>query len=101
MRKFWIAFALVLVVSFSILGWTGVRIYQQAPPVPERVVTSDGQVLIGPGEIHRGHSGYEYLDLGQAFQIALLAGLFLWLFLLLRAIWPATARPRPRSERGT
>ncbi len=59
MRKLWFAFAAVLVVSFSVLGWTGVRIYQEAPPVPERVVTTDGHVLIGPGEIHRGQNVWQ------------------------------------------
>jgi nitric oxide reductase subunit B len=39
-----------------------------------------------------GHSGYEYIDLGRAWQIALLAGLFLWFFLVLRAIRPALRR---------
>ena len=39
-----------------------------------------------------GHSGYEYIDLGRAFQIALLVGLFLWLFLVGRAIMPALRR---------
>ena len=36
-----------------------------------------------------GHSGYEYIDLGRFFQIALLIGLFLWLFLMVRTIRPA------------
>ena len=36
-----------------------------------------------------GHSGYEYIDLGRLFQILLLVGLFLWLFLMVRALWPA------------
>ena len=36
-----------------------------------------------------GHQGYEYVDLGRFWQIFLLAGLFIWLFLLGRAIWPA------------
>jgi nitric oxide reductase subunit B len=39
-----------------------------------------------------GHQGYEYVDLGRAWQIALLGGLFLWLFLMLRALWPAFRR---------
>ena len=47
-RKLWIAFASVIILSFAVLGWTGIRIYQQAPPVPERVVTTDGTELIGP-----------------------------------------------------
>jgi nitric oxide reductase subunit B len=43
-----------------------------------------------------GHSGYEYIDLGRAFQVGLLVGLFLWLFLVARAIWPALRRDAPQ-----
>jgi nitric oxide reductase subunit B len=39
-----------------------------------------------------GHSGYEYVDLGRIFQLALLVGLFLWVFLVARALWPALRR---------
>ena len=39
-----------------------------------------------------GHQGYEYVDLGRAWQIALYGGLILWLFLMMRAIWPALLR---------
>lgn len=39
-----------------------------------------------------GHSGYEYIDLGRAFQIGLLVGLFLWVTLVIRAVWPALKR---------
>ena len=39
-----------------------------------------------------GHSGYEYIDLGRAFQIGLLTGLFLWVGLVLRAVLPALRR---------
>ena len=53
-RKLWIGFAAVVIISFAVLGWTGIRIYQQAPPVPERVLTSAGEQLIGPGAIHAG-----------------------------------------------
>lgn len=36
-----------------------------------------------------GHQGFEYVDLGRFWQIFLLIGLFLWLALMTRAIWPA------------
>ncbi len=36
-----------------------------------------------------GHQGYEYVDLGRFWQIFLLIGLFLWLLLMGRAIYPA------------
>ena len=39
-----------------------------------------------------GHQGYEYLDLGRAWQIALFVGLVLWLVLMLRGLWPAIQR---------
>jgi nitric oxide reductase subunit B len=60
-RRLWMAFGLVLVLSFAVLGWLGLRIYQAAPPVPERVVTSDGRLLIGPGEIHAGQNVWQSL----------------------------------------
>jgi nitric oxide reductase subunit B len=41
-----------------------------------------------------GHQGYEYVDLGRFWQIFLLVGLFLWLFLMTRAIWPAFGNAR-------
>ena len=40
-----------------------------------------------------GHQGYEYVDLGRFWQIFLFAGLFIWLFLMVRAMWPAITTP--------
>lgn len=40
-----------------------------------------------------GHQGYEYVDLGRFWQIFLLVGLFVWLALMTRAIWPAFKNP--------
>ena len=53
MKRLWLGFVAVLVISFSILGWIGTRIYQQMPPIPDRVVTPDGVVVIDKGE-HTG-----------------------------------------------
>ena len=39
-----------------------------------------------------GHQGYEYVDLGRFWQIALFIGLSLWLVLMLRGLWPAITR---------
>jgi nitric oxide reductase subunit B len=58
-RRLWTAFGLVVVLSFAVLGWTGVQIYQSAPPVPDRVVTSDGRQLIGPGDVHQGQNVWQ------------------------------------------
>jgi nitric oxide reductase subunit B len=40
-----------------------------------------------------GHQGLEYVDLGRFWQLFLFVGLFLWLFLMGRALWPALRDP--------
>jgi len=59
MRRYWLAFLAVLVVSFAVLGWTGVRVYQQAPPIPDRVVSTDGREIIASGAISAGQNVWQ------------------------------------------
>lgn len=59
MRGLWVAFVAVLVLSFSVLGWIGTRIYQEAPPIPQRVVTEDGTVVIADGLIGQGQNVWQ------------------------------------------
>ena len=54
MRRLWIGLAVVLVMSFAALLWVGSRIYQLAPPIPDRVVTSDGRTVFEPGDVSAG-----------------------------------------------
>lgn len=61
MKKLWIAFALVCVLSFAVLGWIGTRIYQEMPPIPDRVVSTDGAEVIASGEIGRGQNVWQSL----------------------------------------
>ena len=59
MKKLWWSFAAVLILSFSVLGWIGTRIYQEMPPVPERVVTTEGREVLPAGEIERGQNVWQ------------------------------------------
>ena len=60
MRRLWTAFTLVIVLSFAVLGWVGFRIYQQAPPIPTRVVVSgSGQEVIPAGDIEAGQNVWQ------------------------------------------
>jgi nitric oxide reductase subunit B len=45
-----------------------------------------------------GHQGYEYVDLGRFWQIFLFVGLFVWLFLMGRSLWPAIKNPSPNRH---
>jgi nitric oxide reductase subunit B len=44
-----------------------------------------------------GHQGWEYLDLGRAWQVLLAAGLIIWLLLMFRGIAPARRDPEQRE----
>jgi nitric oxide reductase subunit B len=59
MKKLWISFAVVVAVSFGILGWIGTRIYQEMPPIPDRVVTTEGKEVVASGEIGRGQNVWQ------------------------------------------
>jgi nitric oxide reductase subunit B len=61
MKKYWIGFSAVIVISFAVLGWVGVSIYQKAPPIPDRIVTTDGRVVIEEGLISRGQNVWQAL----------------------------------------
>jgi nitric oxide reductase subunit B len=58
-KKLWIGFIAVLVISFAGLGYLGVEIYQQSPPIPSQVVTQDGRVIITSQEIKDGQNVWE------------------------------------------
>ncbi|HPR59903.1 MAG TPA: nitric-oxide reductase large subunit, partial [Prolixibacteraceae bacterium] len=58
-RTLWISFIAVMVVSFGILGYYGIEIYRQAPPIPEKVVTSDGVVVITSSQIKDGQNVWQ------------------------------------------
>lgn len=45
-----------------------------------------------------GHQGFEYVELGRFWQILLLVGLFLWVGLMLRALWPALHTSRGANK---
>lgn len=61
MKKLWLFFGLVMVVSFLVLGWIGTRIDQEAPPIAKKVVTTEGAVVIDDGEIEAGQNVWQSL----------------------------------------
>jgi nitric oxide reductase subunit B len=61
MRRLWFAFGAVLIVSFSVLLWAGARIYQMAPPVPDRVVSAGGRVVFDRGDVRAGQEVWRSL----------------------------------------
>lgn len=60
-RKLWIAFILVMVVSFAVMLYFGREIYREAPPVPDKVVTESGTVLFTGQQIKDGQNVWQSL----------------------------------------
>lgn len=58
-RKLWTLLGVLLVVSFSVLLWSGTRIYEAAPPMPDRVVAADGTAIYSRAEIEKGRQVWQ------------------------------------------
>ncbi len=58
-KKLWIAFIVVTVVSFAVLGYFGTEIYHKAPPIPDRVVDTQGAVLFTAEDIREGQNVWQ------------------------------------------
>ena len=56
--RLWLGFWLVIIASFSVLGYYGREIYRQAPPIPERVVV-EGRVLFTNHDILDGQNVWQ------------------------------------------
>lgn len=61
MKRLWLFFVLVVVPSFVVLSWIGTRIYEDAPPIPDRVLSTDGATVIRDGEIAAGQNVWQSL----------------------------------------
>ncbi len=59
MKKLWILFGIIFLFSFAVLLWVGTEIFRQAPPIPDQVVTTDGRVIVGEGEISDGQNVWQ------------------------------------------
>ncbi len=55
-KKLWLSFIAVTVISFGVLGYFGKEIYRKAPPVPEKVITEDGETVFSGQEIKDGQN---------------------------------------------
>ena len=58
-KKLWLTLIGVLIVTFSLLGYYGVEVYRQAPPIPSQVITSDGKTLFTRDDILDGQTAWQ------------------------------------------
>jgi nitric oxide reductase subunit B len=58
-KTLWSVLAALLIISFGALLWAGREIYQEAPPMPEQIVSSDGTVIYTRADIERGRQVWQ------------------------------------------
>ncbi len=58
-KKLWLWLAIVIIFSFVILGYYGTQIYRDAPPVPNKIVTDDGNVVFTKDDIQNGQNVWQ------------------------------------------
>jgi nitric oxide reductase subunit B len=58
-KRLWFSFVVVLVASFFVLGWVGTRIHDEMPPIPSKVVATDGRTVIDEGEVSAGQNVWQ------------------------------------------
>lgn len=58
-RKFWYILISVVGITFALLGFFGVEVYRQAPPVPLNFVSADGKVIMTSDDILDGQSAWQ------------------------------------------
>lgn len=58
-RKLWWLLMAVLAVTFCVLGYFGREVYRQAPPIPAKVMTESGEVLMTGESILDGQTAWQ------------------------------------------
>jgi nitric oxide reductase subunit B len=58
-KRLWIALASLLITGFSVLLWMGGEIHRQQPPIPDKVMTSKGDVIFTRADIETGRTVWQ------------------------------------------
>ena len=58
-KKHWFTLIALCIVMFSLLGYLGADIYRSAPPIPDHVVTAQGEALFTEDDILDGQTAWQ------------------------------------------
>lgn len=58
-RKLWTTFIVIVGISFAVLGYYGFEIYQKAPPLPSKIVTTDGTTVFEGQDVKDGQNVWQ------------------------------------------
>ncbi|WP_428239646.1 nitric-oxide reductase large subunit [Gynuella sp.] len=58
-KKLWLLLCVVVIITFSLLGYFGREVYRQAPPIPDSFETPSGQLLFDHDTVLAGQSAWQ------------------------------------------
>ena len=58
-RRLWFLLIGIVGITFTLLGYFGAEVYREAPPIPDRVVTADGSLLMTEESILDGQTAWQ------------------------------------------
>ncbi|MDX1755369.1 MAG: nitric-oxide reductase large subunit [Marinobacter sp.] len=58
-RRLWFTLIAVLAITFAMLGYFGAEVYRAAPPIPDRVVSEHGNLLMTEDSILDGQTAWQ------------------------------------------
>lgn len=58
-RRLWFLLIGIVGITFTLLGYFGAEVYREAPPIPDKVVTADGSLLMTEESILNGQTAWQ------------------------------------------
>tara|TARA_R110000851_G_scaffold94541_1_gene205408 strand:- start:32700 stop:34991 length:2292 start_codon:yes stop_codon:yes gene_type:complete len=58
-RRLWFLLIGIVGITFTLLGYFGAEVYREAPPIPDKVVTADGSLLMREESILNGQTAWQ------------------------------------------
>src|SRR5690554_2568255 len=58
-KKLWWTLIAILAITFGILGYFGKEVYRVAPPIPDQVVSAQGNLIMTNETILNGQTAYQ------------------------------------------
>lgn len=58
-RKLWWTLIGVLAITFSVLGYFGTEVYREAPPIPDKFMSTDGNVIATEESVLEGQTAWQ------------------------------------------
>ena len=58
-KRLWALLLMTVMITFGLLGYYGKEVYRQAPPIPDKITTASGKVLMTQDSILDGQTAWQ------------------------------------------